>query len=166
MVKEMARQADIWRESLPALIQWVDDSPSDSSPILQHTQLTFAPPSPDYSSAHSSHSSSALYPAPFPGEIIHPVVRAQIRTRFYHVRYTIYRPYVYKVLHFPAQTSSDDIDKCVLCLKVNFALSLCILTGVDNINRTLQACCYWPIYMAPASEMKQLLPAHFTWSQT
>ena len=128
LLQEMVRQADIWRDSLPTPIQWTDDAASDQNLITQQSQQNlkqnFPPPGADSSSSsrclRSSHSSSALnaYPISLPSEVIHPVLDARIRTRFYHVRYSIYRCYIYKVLHFPEHTSTGDIEKCVLCLKV------------------------------------------------
>lgn len=146
LVQEMVRQADMWRGSLPTPIQWTDDAPSDQNFKLQQLQQNFWPTSPT-GSLLPNRSSSALnkYRSPFPGEVIHPILNAWTRTRFYHMRYSIYRSYIFKVLHFPERASADDIEKCVLCLK---------------------AACYWPVYMYPASDCKRLSPYHFCWSQT
>ena len=165
----MVRQADTWRDGLPTSIQWTDDAPSNQNSIVQQLQQSLSPTSPDSASSarslRSSHSLSALndYQTPLPSEVIQPVLTARLRTRFYHVRYSIYRCYIYKVLHFPGEASAEDIENCVLCLKV------CILSC--NLLRSFfltasQACCHWPIYMPPASDLKRLLPYHFCWSQT
>jgi hypothetical protein len=56
----------------------------------------------------------------------------------------IYRPLVYKALHFPAQMSEEDILYAAECLK---------------------ACMLWPISMDPPRMRKRLIPYLFAWSQ-
>jgi hypothetical protein len=52
------------------------------------------------------------------GALVRPLLYGRLRMLHTHVQYCIYRPYLYKVLHFPEQASSEDIEKSLLCLKV------------------------------------------------
>ena len=50
---------------------------------------------------------------------------ALLRTRYYYAKYIIYRPYVYKALHFPDQMQQEDAEGVAECLRVSYALSTC-----------------------------------------
>lgn len=106
VITELSRQLDDWRSSLPRAIQWTDDELLGSFDCNSGQQVQDTLPLSekiDISDAHGT---------------ILDILIARLRTRFYHVRYVIYRPYVYKALHFPEQMSPEDIDKCAMCLKV------------------------------------------------
>lgn len=66
---------------------------------------------------------------------------AQLRARFYHARFLIYRPFVYKALHTPA---ANDRTKCTLAIKT---------------------ACLWPLCLIPPKRMKHLVPHLFSWPQ-
>ncbi len=72
------------------------------------------------------------------------VVNAQLRTRFYYARFMMYRPFVYKALHFPELMTADDASCCALAIK---------------------SACLWPIAMAPPKNKKRLVPHLFAWTQ-
>lgn len=69
---------------------------------------------------------------------------ALLRTCYYWSRYIIYRPFVYKVLHFPEQVTKEDATGAAECL--------C-------------SALKWPIAMVSAANNKQLIPNLFLWSQ-
>jgi hypothetical protein len=68
---------------------------------------------------------------------------AQLRTRFYHARLMMFRPFVYKALHSPDLMTADDANCCAIAI---------------------QSCCLWPVSMAPPKNKKRLIPHLFTWT--
>lgn len=72
------------------------------------------------------------------------IVTGQLRTRFYYAKFMIYRPFVYKALHFPELMSDDDAEFCGLAI---------------------QSACMWPLSMASPRNKKRLIPHLFTWTQ-
>jgi hypothetical protein len=73
------------------------------------------------------------------------ILTAQLRTRFYYARFMLYRPFVYKALHFPELMTADDANCCALAIK---------------------SACLWPLLMAPPKNKKRLVPHLFTWTQS
>jgi len=45
---------------------------------------------------------------------------ALLRTRYYYAKFMVYRPFVYKALHFPSQISPEDAEGVAECLRVSF----------------------------------------------
>lgn len=72
------------------------------------------------------------------------IVTAQLRTRFYYARFMMFRPFVYKALHFPELMTEDDASCCALAI---------------------QSACLWPFSMAPPKNKKRLVPHLFAWTQ-
>lgn len=66
---------------------------------------------------------------------VRDVQTALLRTRYYYAQYMIYRPLIYKVLHFPKNTTTDDVYGVSCCLKVCNALDLLILYLAKNSGR-------------------------------
>lgn len=56
----------------------------------------------------------------------------------------IYRPFVYKALHFPELMTPEDANYCALAI---------------------QSACLWPLAMAPPKNKKRLVPHLFAWTQ-
>lgn len=56
----------------------------------------------------------------------------------------MYRPFVYKSLHFPELMTTDDENCCALAIK---------------------STCLWTIAMAPPKNKKRLVPHLFAWTQ-
>lgn len=69
---------------------------------------------------------------------------SQLRSRYYYARFMIYRPFVYKALHFPNQMTEEDNHHAAACL---------------------EACLFWPISLDPARMRKRLVPYLFAWTQ-
>jgi hypothetical protein len=44
---------------------------------------------------------------------------ALLRTRYYYAKYMVHRPFVYKALHFPEQTTQEDAQGVAECLRVS-----------------------------------------------
>lgn len=124
MIIELSRQLDSWRALLPESLRWLDNDKFDnpgSEPLF----------SADNGSTPISYKNSL------------DILTAELRTRFYYARYMLYRPFIYKVLHFPELLSADDVSCCVLAI---------------------QAACLWPVLMAPPKNKKRTLPRLFTWT--
>jgi hypothetical protein len=133
LVSELFHQLDCWREALPQRLQWSDDDRFDFEEV---ESLTTA--------LHNSFFSPVRNLGP--GEIDHNVdiAVAQLRTRFYHARFLICRPFIYKALHVPMLMTADDRKKCALAI---------------------DAACLWPLSLAPPKNKKHLVPHLFSWTQ-
>jgi hypothetical protein len=49
---------------------------------------------------------------------VYDIQVALLRTRYYQVKYMVYRPFVYKALHFPEQMTQEDVEAVAECLRV------------------------------------------------
>lgn len=114
-------------------MQWTDndklDFPSADPTTRRPNETLFAP---DQGPIPIGHKSSL------------DLVTAQLRTRFYYARFVMYRPFVYKALHFPELMTSDDASCCALAIT---------------------SACNWPLAMAPPKNKKRLVPHLFAWTQ-
>ncbi len=132
---ELSRQLDNWRSLLPPGLQWNDDD-RFAYPNLETfghrrpNEPLFAP------------QGNAITPV----EQIHSLhmLTAQLRTRYYYARFMIYRPFVFKALHFPDSMQPEDMSMAGMCL---------------------QSAMMWQIAMAPPRDRKRLVPFLFTWNQ-
>jgi hypothetical protein len=134
VIVELGRQLDSWRALLPEAIRWHDndrfaDLASGTAVQDPNEHLLSA----DKGTVSTSYRSSI------------DILTAELRTRFYYARHMLYRPFVYKVLHFPELTSTDDGNFCVLAV---------------------QAACLWPVFMTPARDKQRLVPHMFTWTNS
>ncbi|ORY56702.1 uncharacterized protein BCR38DRAFT_355777 [Pseudomassariella vexata] len=158
-VKQLAMQLDQWRGMLPTGMPWPEDrpsplpvSPDPYSQPLQSIQSMYPPPPPpphphqkvtpllpsDFAFTADLDSEPAAYP--FTADI----QAANLRSRYYYVKYLIHRPFIFKALHHPTQMTQDDADGVATCL------------------RTILL---WPIAMAPVRSQKRLIPCLFFWTQ-
>ncbi len=69
---------------------------------------------------------------------------AQIRSRYYHARFVLLRPFLYKAIHFPERIAGDEAEFCALAIK---------------------AACLWSIASPSPRDRKRLVPHLFTWTQ-
>lgn len=134
VIAELSRQLDNWRAVLPTQLQWKDKEKM----LLPASGEIFDDSSPAYFSSSPIRGSGSKYKYNF------DITTAQLRTRYYYARFMIYRPFVYKALHYPHLTSAQDIECVVTCLES--ALS-------------------WPITMYPPKAKKRLVPFLFAWTQ-
>ena len=135
VITELARQLDNWRSVLPQQLQWTDEERM----IFPRSENSANDPEPGRFSANP----------PIKGIDIKyrynvDITTAQLRTRYYYARFMIYRPFVYKALHYPHLTSAQDVECVVTCLES--ALS-------------------WPVIMYPPKAKKRLVPFLFAWTQ-
>ncbi|KAK4930640.1 hypothetical protein LTR10_011978 [Elasticomyces elasticus] len=134
VIREMVRQLDSWRALLPRPLQWSDN---DKFEFPATDPMTRRPNEPLFSIDQG--------PIPIGHRYNLDVVTAQLRTRFYYARFMMYRPFVYKALHFPELMTPDDCNCCALAVK---------------------SVCLWPLAMAPPKNKKRLVPHMFAWTQS
>lgn len=134
VIKELARQLESWRSLLPQPLQWSDSDKLDfpnMSPMSRR-------PTPDTLFGLNQGS------IPVEHQYNLDIITGQLRTRFYYARFMMYRPFVYKALHFPELMTMQDADCCALAI---------------------QSACLWPLALAPCRNKKRLVPHLFTWTQ-
>ena len=119
IVRELSRQLDEWRDFLPGPLQWDDE----------HVSI----PSPDRHGGQPLDFQHGL-----------DIITAELRTRFYYARFILFRPFIFKALHFSDLMSRYDVESAAFAIK---AVSL------------------WPIAMRPTKFKKRLIPHLFTWTQ-
>jgi hypothetical protein len=130
LIEELIRQLQSWRAALPRRLQWSDRDKFDFTTTRE----------PNLSSRQSIW--NQLSPLGSGFDIKMAV--AQLRTRFYHAQFLIYRPFVYKALHFPELTTADDRVKCGYAMRTS---------------------CTWSLFLSPPSHRKHLVPHLFAWTQ-
>ncbi|KAF4550695.1 Fungal Zn(2)-Cys(6) binuclear cluster domain-containing protein 6 [Elsinoe fawcettii] len=133
LVKELARQLESWRTYLPQALQW-SDAEMHSFPNVN--PLARRQPSPLFTVQDNGEPTNHRYNL--------DIVTGHLRTRFYYARYMIYRPFIFKALHFPEAMTQDDASYCALAM---------------------QSACMWPLAMSPCRYKKRLVPHLFTWTQ-
>ncbi|KAK5127930.1 hypothetical protein LTR85_005047 [Meristemomyces frigidus] len=133
VIREMVRQLDSWRALLPRPLQWSDNDKFD-----------FPAADPTARRPNEALFSVDQGPVPIGHKYNLDVVTAQLRTRFYYARFMMYRPFVYKALHFPELMTDDDRNCCALAIK---------------------SACMWPLAMSPPKNKKRLVPHLFAWTQ-
>ena len=133
LVQELIYQLDTWRNALPQRLQWSDKE------RFGFTEIEAATTSPRFSFFSSLRNVG-------PGKIDHNVdiAVAQLRTRFYHARFLVHRPFVYKALHARELMTPGDRARCSLAI---------------------DAACLWPLSLAPPKNKKRLVPHLFSWTQ-
>ena len=133
LIRELAGQLDSWRTLSTRFLQWSDE---DESGFLG-SDLT------------AGESSELLFSAeqgsiPIGHMCSLDIVGAHLKTRFCYARFMVYRPLIYKALHFPELMTMDEYHCCAIAIK-----SICV----------------WPLAMAPPRYKKRLVPYMWTWSQ-
>lgn len=115
---ELALRLQRWRSYLPSQLQWPEDDPTvwpqEVDQRLRYQQnldpaLAF---SPKLFSLPSQQSLPSVLP------YVYDIQVALLRTRYYYAKYMVYRPYIYKALHFPDQVTDKDAQAIAICLKV------------------------------------------------
>ena len=137
VIREVARQLDSWRALLPGMLQWPDDS------VLYLSEAAYTAVMDDEQFFLAEQGGLASILAGQRNNL--DIMTAQIRSGFYHARFTLYRASVYKALHFPELMTMEDADFCVFAIK---------------------SACLCPIAVAPPKDKKRLVPHLFTWTQT
>ncbi|KAI1446410.1 hypothetical protein F5Y02DRAFT_74262 [Annulohypoxylon stygium] len=145
MVKSMASQLDQWRGLLPVYLRWEEENPgafSNPAEEIYDDQSMYPSPVPDLHTNFMFSADLENPPVSYPYAV--DIQTANLRTRYYYVKYVIYRPFIFKALHHPDQVTHDDAEGIAECLK---------------------AMLKWPITMSPTCFHKRLIPCLFFWSQ-
>lgn len=155
-------QLDQWRELLPLHLRWVERDYGTflppghdvyGTPVYQTTTPVTAPSpalptrpiaTPPVTSVTSVTFTPDLNSHPVAYPYAMDIQVALLRTRYYTTRLLLYRPFLYKALHYPDQMNNEDAE------------------GVANC---LNTCLLWPITMSPACTRKVLIPCLFFWTQ-
>lgn len=153
-IRSLSMQLDHWRETLlPRHLHWYEDHPEglpgppqdlyDTSSYAPGTSMTTKQESIAASSGRSMFTadlSSPVMSYPYAMDI----QVALLRTRYYHTKHLIHRPFLYKVLHHPDQIVQGDAEGVATCLL---------------------SCLKWPLIMNPPCTHKRLIPCVFFWTQ-
>jgi hypothetical protein len=124
-LKQLAGQLVQWRGMLPRELQWSEDDPAGfPSPEKAPAggggfgqQLDPNLPSPQRQPNPLFTTDLDAEPVQYP--YVYDVQVALLRTRYYYAKYMIYRPFVYKALHFPEQMTQEDAEGVAECLRVS-----------------------------------------------
>lgn len=141
---------------LPASLRWPEDSPG-AFPGSPPVNPTYDEPSntttKSTETTTTTTTTTTTAPLMFTTDLDAPptnypygldIQAALLRSRYYHIKYLIHRPFLYKALHHPDALTADDAAGAATCLRA-----------------TLR----WPVTMSPASSRKRLLPCLFFWTQ-
>ncbi|CZS94569.1 related to acetate regulatory DNA binding protein FacB [Rhynchosporium agropyri] len=149
-LKSLAAQLTQWRGLLPRDLQWPEEDPA-AFPTPQTGNIgvndavdpSLATPRPGRPGSQLF--STDLNSDPMQYRFVYDVQVATLRTRYYYSKFVVYRPFVYKALHFPEQMTQEDAQGVAECLRT---------------------CLKWPLTLSPTSRHKRLIPYLFCWSQT
>jgi len=146
-LKRLAASLTQWLDILPQELRWPEDDPT-AMPTNSNTGAYEQIVDPALSNNHRLDNtkmfSTNLQHEPTHHSYAYDIQTALLRTRYYYAKYMVYRPFVYKALHFPDQMTREDYQGAAQCLR---------------------ACLRWPICMSPTAHHKRLVPYLFCWSQ-
>lgn len=135
-MNQLGAQLDHWRRMLPRPLRWQDDQ---VMAFPDHFQEGF-PSYPGQSNMFTTELDSHPITYPYAADI----QVALLRTRYYYNKHLIYRPCVFKALHYPESLTQEDAEGAAECLKASLK---------------------WPIALSPPCSNKRLVPMAFFWSQ-
>lgn len=139
-IKQFAAQLDQWRSMLPAQLRWLDHQSTLPGSSQDSFSNIYADQSMQDGYTFTADLDTPSTSYPYTADLH----AALLRSRYYYTRFLIYRPCVYKVLHFPESMTREDADGAAECLKASLK---------------------WPIAMSPPCTNKRLVPTTFFWSQ-
>jgi hypothetical protein len=110
---------------LPQHLQWAEDDPV-AFPSPQPGMRSFNQSLDPSLSPHQVQSNVPLFTTDLDSEpiqypYVYDIQVALLRTRYYYAKYMVYRPFVYKALHFPEQMTQEDAEGVAECLRVGIA---------------------------------------------
>jgi len=143
-LEALALEVQKWRDSCTDQLNWPEDDPTAYPTAVDHRLLYQQSVDPDLTYPTKLFSVPSQQPQSSFLPYVYDIQVALLRTRYYYAKYMVYRPYIYKALHFPESVTHKDKQAVAICLK---------------------ACLKWPITMAPTSRRKRLIPYLFCWSQ-
>ena len=113
----------MWRRLVPQALQWAEENPA-GFPSLVPAGRDFDQQSDPSLHSRMGQSNAPLFTSDLDSEptqypYVYDIQVALLRTRYYYAKYMIYRPFVYKALHFPEQMSNEDAEGAAECLRVS-----------------------------------------------
>lgn len=131
LVRELERQLDCWRSTLPVSLQWDDNNICLGPPLSAPSERRLSIFGIDRNTISSKYAYN------------HDIMTAQLRTRYYYAQFMVYRPFIYKALHLPDLMTADDCRYCVLAIK-----SVCewplLLSPLRDKKRLVPHTWAWP----------------------
>ncbi|KXJ92458.1 hypothetical protein Micbo1qcDRAFT_162745 [Microdochium bolleyi] len=142
-IKQLSMQLEQWRGMMPPHLRWQDDEREvfhlgDNLYDTSGYPHSVPPPLGTFSFTTNLDIPPVNYPFAADIQI------AILRSRYYYVKYILYRPFLFKALHHPDEVRQEDAEGVVECLHAGLK---------------------WPITMSPTSRHKRLIPCLFFWSQ-
>jgi hypothetical protein len=123
-LKQLAGQLTQWRGMLPRDLQWAEADPA-GFPTPQTTMGgSNQELDPNLPPAQEPLFSTDLDSDPVQYPYVYDIHVGLLRTRYYYAKYMVYRPCVYKALHFPEQMTQEDAEGVAECLRVCISLPL------------------------------------------
>jgi hypothetical protein len=128
-LKQLAGQLAQWRGMLPRDLQWPEDDPTvfpspegayPSGRSFNQLLDPNLPPSQGQASVPLFTTDLDVEPVQYP--YVYDIQVALLRTRYYYAKYTVYRPLIYKALHYPEQMTQEDAEGVAKCLRVRVLL--------------------------------------------
>ena len=107
------------------MLQWPEDDPAAfPAPQTVNPRTFNEPVDPSLSIPRPLHPGAQLFSTDLKSEPMHyrfvyDIQVAVLRTRYYYAKYVVYRPFVYKALHFPEQMTQEDAQGVAECLRVS-----------------------------------------------
>jgi hypothetical protein len=144
-LKQLASQLTQWRGMLPRDLRWAEDDPASFSTPQPMTLGGYNPRLDPIRTPSQENSGLPLFITDLDNEPVHhpyayDIQVAWLRTRYYYAKYMVYRPFVYKALHFPEQMIQED---------------------AEGVAECLCSCLKWPLTLSPTSRRKRLVPFPF-----
>jgi hypothetical protein len=135
-LNQLASSLTQWRGMLPREIQWAEDDPA-GFPAPQPPGSYNQPLDPNLAQQQQAQSGIPLFSTDLDNEPVHypyafDIQVALLRTRYYYAKHMVYRPFIYKALHFPEQMTQEDAQGAAECLRVSLKLLFFIKKSVHH----------------------------------
>lgn len=114
-----------WRALLPRDLQWTEENsigfptPNPISNVGGYGQQLDPNLSPQQTQSGMTMFSTDLNSEPVHYPYLYDIQVSLLRTRYYYARFMVYRPFVYKALHYPEQMTQEDAQGVAECLRVS-----------------------------------------------
>jgi hypothetical protein len=106
---------------LPQELQWDEDEPNNfpsPQPLEPDRLLDQNRALPHAADSHQTLFTADIDSAPVHYPYVYDIQVALLRTRYYYAMHMVYRPFVYKALHFPEHMTFEDAQGAAECLRV------------------------------------------------
>ena len=123
VLKQLDSRLTQWRGMLPSDLQWSDKDPAGFPGPQKDSPLSPQPLDPELSQQRINRTGRTLFTADLDQQpehylYLYDVQVALLRTRYYYAKYMVYRPFIFKALHYPEMMSQQDAEGVAECLRV------------------------------------------------